>query len=586
MKARKHGSIYNRLLILFSLTVIPFILIGTWILLTLINQYRDQVLAMEYTKTQNSVEQFDNSIDDIFESCHYLLGQSDILKLTNAPDQFSMADQISSVHNLYEQLTNIASANSYAEYLRIYIRKMNRVFNSTGYPQGSFQDITAEDYMSLFESAQNEHVQYSAGNQISIFITTGSSSSGSSILEILLSAKSIKEYFSSLTVGNDDYFLLKSNDGTFMIHNIPFTYDDRVFELAESALPSTGEISLNEDSYLLFTEDVPSIKCTFYRVISKDLLFAPLQFITIYLCIFFLIIFIGIICFFVIARHMIHTPITRLVTGLSEIESGNYDVQISYHKKNEFSYLYHGFNMMAANLKSEIEQNYQNRLLLQQAELKQLQAQINPHFLYNSFFMLQRTIQAGLNDEAVEITSMLGKYFQYITRNSKDFVNLTDEYMHARIYSQIQGLRFEGRIQVSFDDLPSSCEWVKVPKLILQPLIENSFQYAFNDMITGGIVRVQISCTDEKIQISIDDNGNALNEEALKELIQRTEQVKNGLQTEMHGMLNICRRLCIFTGDKNSFSIQRSNLGGLSVYLSIPIVTTKEDTYDSNDDCR
>ena len=586
MKARKHGSIYNRLLILFSLTVIPFILIGTWILLTLINQYRNQVLTMEYAKTQNAVEQFDNSIDDIFESCHYLLGQSDILKLSNAPDQFSIADQISSVHNLYEQLTNIASANSYAEYLRIYIRKMNRVFNSTGYLQGSFQDITAEDYLNLFESAQNEHVQYSTKNQISIFITTGSPSSGSSVLEILLSPRSIKEYFSSLTVGSDDYFLLKSKDGTFTLHNIPFDYDDNTFEYAVDALPYADEISLNNDTYLLFAEDVPSIKCTFYRVISRDLLFAPLQFMTIYLCIFFLIIFIGIICFFVIARHMIHTPITRLVAGLSEIENGNYDVQISYHKKNEFSYLYHGFNVMAANLKSEIEQNYQNRLLLQQAELKQLQAQINPHFLYNSFFMLQRTIQAGLNDEAVEITSMLGKYFQYITRNSMDFVNLKDEYMHARIYSQIQGLRFEGRIQISFDDLPSSCEWVKVPKLILQPLIENTFQYAFNDMITGGIVRVQISCTDTEVQISIDDNGNALNEEALKELIQRTEQVKNGLQTEMHGMLNICRRLCIFTGNKNSFSIQRSDLGGLSIFLSIPIITTKEDTHDPNADCR
>lgn len=586
MKARKHGSIYNRLLILFSLTVIPFILIGTWILLTVISQYRNQVLTMEYTKTQNAVEQFNSSIDDIFESCHYLLGQSDILKLSNTPEQLSKADQIFSVHNLYEQLTNIASANSYAEYLRIYIRKMDRVFNSTGYPQGSFQDITAEDYLNLFESVQNEHVQYSTENRISIFITTGSSAAGSSVLEILLSPKSISEYFSSLTVGNDDYFLLKSEDGTFMLHNIPFDYDDNAFEYAVDTLPYTDEIFLNNDTYLLFAEDVPSIKCTFYRIISKDLLFTPLQFMTIYICIFFLIIFIGIICFFVIARHMIHTPITRLVAGLSEIENGNYDVQISYHKKNEFSYLYHGFNMMASNLKSEIEQNYQNRMLLQQAELKQLQAQINPHFLYNSFFMLQRTIQAGLNDEAVEITSMLGKYFQYITRNSMDFVNLKDEYMHARIYSQIQGLRFEGRIRVSFDDLPSSCEWVKVPKLILQPLIENTFQYAFNDMITGGIVQVQISCTNAEVQISIDDNGNALNEEALKELVQRTEQVKEGLQMEMHGMLNICRRLCIFTGNRNSFSIQRSDLGGLSICLSIPIITTKEDTHDPNADCR
>lgn len=586
MKNRKHGSIYTRLILLFALTVIPFILIGTWILFTIMKQYRNQVLTTEYAKTRNYTEQFDNSIGDIFESCHYLLGQSNVLKLTNAPEQLSMAEQISSVHILYEQLTNIASANPYAEYLRIYMNKMNRAFNSNGYPKGSFQDITSEDYQNLFASIQSEHVQYSSENQISIFVATGSPASGSSVLEILLSPKAIREYFNNLADGKDDYYLLLSDDGAFSVDNIPFDYDSNVFEHSGSALPYSGEITLNHDAYLLFAEDVPSIKCTFYRVTSKSLLLAPLQFITVYICIFFFIIFIGISIFFVITRRMIHTPMTGLVSGLSEIENGNYDVQISYNRNNEFSYLYHGFNVMASNLKSEIEQNYQNRLLLQQAELKQLQAQINPHFLYNSFFMLQRTIQAGLNEEAIEIASLLGQYFQYITRNSMDLVTLKDEYSHARIYSRIQGLRFEGRIRVSFDELPESCEWVKVPKLILQPLIENSFQYAFNNMIKDGIVRIRIDTADQKVHISIDDNGNALQEKALTELIQKAEQVKNGLQTEMHGMLNICRRLCVFTGEKNSFSIQRSDLGGLSVRLSLPMTAAKENTHDSNADRR
>ena len=577
MNNRKPGSIYNRLIILFALTVVPFILIGTWILFTIIGKYRNQVLATENTKTKIYVEQFDRSIDDIYESCRYLLGQSDILKLSNVPEQLSMAEQISSVHNLYEQLTNIASANSYADHLRIYMNKMNRIFNSTGYSKGSFQDINEEDYQILSASVQNEHVQYSS--QVSIFITSGSPSAGSSILEILLSSKAIQKYFNNLATGKDDYYLLLSDD------NIPFEYDNNVFKHSND-LPYNDEITLNHDAYFLFSEEIPSIKCTFYRMISKNLLFAPLQFITIYVCIFFFIIFLGISFFFIIARRMIHTPMVGLVNGLSEIESGNYDVQISYNKNNEFSYLYRGFNEMATDLKNEIEQNYQNRLLLQQAELKQLQAQINPHFLYNSFFMLQRTIQAELKEESIEIASLLGQYFQYITRNSMDFVNLKDEYAHARTYSQIQGLRFEGRIRVLFDDLPQSCEEVKVPKLILQPLIENSFQYAFNNMMKDGIVRIRIGSADQRIHISIDDNGNTLQEEALTELIQKAEQVKNGLQTEMHGMLNICRRLCVFTGDKNSFSIQRSDLGGLSVRLSLPMAAAKEDTHDSNLDRR
>ena len=164
---------------------------------------------------------------------------------------------------------------------------------------------------------------------------------------------------------------------------------------------------------------------------------------------------------------------------------------------------------------------------------------------------------------------MLGKYFQYITKNSNDLVSLKEEYEHARIYSQIQELRFEGRISVSFDDIPGFYSELMVPKLILQPIIENSFTHAFNNMIENGILVIQFISSENMLKILIDDNGNSLTDQKLGTLIELTEKAKSGDNKEMHGILNICRRLSIFTGYPGCFTLQRSNLGGLSVCLTI-----------------
>ena len=566
---QKNGSVYNKLLLLFAVTVFPFIIIGTWILLTVTNEYRKQIINMEYVKTHNTIQQFNNSLDGILETSHYFFEQSNVLKLSNRPEQLTAIEQTLAVNSLREQLSSIPSANTLIDYLRIYIEKMERVYNSTGYPYGSFQDITSEEYQTVSDMAQNGIIRYQNEKYISILIPSSPFSKSNAVIELLLSVKIIKSQFNNIALDKNDYFILSSNNNEFFIHNIPFSNDIHTIRAMDKEAPFTDMITINGTSYILFAENIPLLKSTFYRLVSTDMLLAPLQFITLYISAFFLLIFIGLILFFLIARRMIHTPMSELVAGLAEIEKGNYKVQISYNVKNEFSYLYHGFNLMATSLDLAIATDYQTKLLLQQAGLKQLQAQINPHFLYNSFFMLQRIIQGGLEEEAIAVTGMLGKYFQYITKNSNDLVSLKEEYEHARIYSQIQELRFEGRISVSFDDIPGFYSELMVPKLILQPIIENSFTHAFNNMIENGILVIQFISSENMLKILIDDNGNSLTDQKLGTLIELTEKAKSGDNKEMHGILNICRRLSIFTGYPGCFTLQRSNLGGLSVCLTI-----------------
>ncbi len=223
---------------------------------------------------------------------------------------------------------------------------------------------------------------------------------------------------------------------------------------------------------------------------------------------------------------------------------------------------------MAGHLETLIDEVYSQKLLLQKAEFKQLQAQINPHFLYNSFFMLQRMIKNRMQEEAIQVSRELGVYFQYITRNNSDFVYFKDEYNHARIYSNIQAMRFDGRITTEFGELPSAYELLQVPRLILQPLIENAYNYGLENKLSNGFLRVSFHPGNKGIHIIIEDNGEELTDEKIIQINNSLKLSTNFIDSaEVTGLINIYKRIQTFFKNESTLFITRSDLGGLRVSI-------------------
>jgi two-component system sensor histidine kinase YesM len=230
-------------------------------------------------------------------------------------------------------------------------------------------------------------------------------------------------------------------------------------------------------------------------------------------------------------------------------------------------YLYAGFNDMAENLQNLIEQVYQQKILTQNAELKQLQAQINPHFLYNSFFLLPRMIKREDIPNAAKFSKMIGDYFQFITRNSETEVTLSGEAAHARIYTDIQALRFEGRIRAEFGELPAEMANIYVPKLILQPIIENAFEHGLKNKASGGLLAVAFQKIENGFMISINDNGDELPEDELDKLNNALSNIN--VETENTGLINIHRRIRLMYGGESGIRASRSEMGGLNVTIAV-----------------
>ncbi|WP_127579442.1 sensor histidine kinase [Paenibacillus koleovorans] len=273
----------------------------------------------------------------------------------------------------------------------------------------------------------------------------------------------------------------------------------------------------------------------------------------------------GIIVFISIwIYRTVHNPLQILTKAFREVEKGRMDVSIRAINDDEFGYIYTRFTIMLGRLKETIHNVYELEIRNQRSELKRLQAQINPHFLYNSFFVLSRLVRRGDNDKATQFAQFLGQYFQFITRDHEDLIELERELEHARTYADIQAI-CHPRLQIAFAPLPRAYWKVLVPRLILQPLIENAYKHGFNEKYSNGEIAVRIETGRGEIRLVVEDTGQGIGAEELEQLKARLD-ADDG---DSSGLVNVHRRVRLYRGGDSGISISASTMGGVKIELKL-----------------
>ena len=238
---------------------------------------------------------------------------------------------------------------------------------------------------------------------------------------------------------------------------------------------------------------------------------------------------------------LIFQPLKNVVEAFKAVENGNLDAVIKHKKYDEFRFLYQGFNKMIEKIKNLFEQIYQYKILAQRAEMKRLQSQINPHFLYNSFYILHRLAEMEDNEGISIFSHKLANYYQYITRDGEDEVILEKEVGYAKIYTEIQEIRFNKRIKIEFGEVPDEFKNLRMPRMILQPIIENAFEHGLRNKVSNGLIRIDFEHIYGGIAIYIEDNGEGLEDEDIEKLVKSLDNVES--IEEITAILNIHRRL-------------------------------------------
>lgn len=271
--------------------------------------------------------------------------------------------------------------------------------------------------------------------------------------------------------------------------------------------------------------------------------------------------------FLIMMRKVLSVPLKTLKKSIRQSEQ-HLGLKSGGLEGDDFDLLFSSYQNLIAEAIQLKEENFRQQLLVKNAQLKQLQSQINPHFLFNSLLCASSLIKAGNENEAEEMLKHLSCYYEYLTREAADERTLLQEHMHIRDYIRVQSVRFGGRIQCRIDSPPEKhCE-LKMPRLTLQPIVENCFSHAFNHMAAGGILSIRYAEEDGMIRIVIENNG-AIDDETIELLCRKPELYNN--DTEASGLTNVHLRLRYRYGSMAGLSFKRGAMGGLEVTVNIPI---------------
>ncbi|WP_340027916.1 sensor histidine kinase [Paenibacillus sp. FSL H7-0940] len=223
---------------------------------------------------------------------------------------------------------------------------------------------------------------------------------------------------------------------------------------------------------------------------------------------------------FIISRSVIK-PIHKLLRSMQKAPSGNFRKVTVELNSYEFAQLYGGYNQMIEQIDQMLKRIIQEQQTIRRAELNTLQAQIKPHFLYNTLDSITSLAMSGMNEKVCELLEALGSYYRLSVSKGRELITLHEEVEIVRNYLTIQQVRYPGVFEVQYD-IDSGCERVMIPKLVLQPLVENSLYHGIRPKGSPGTIRIQARRSKEGVLLTITDDGVGMSEEEVKQ-IQRTE---------------------------------------------------------------
>ncbi|QHW33691.1 sensor histidine kinase [Paenibacillus rhizovicinus] len=297
-----------------------------------------------------------------------------------------------------------------------------------------------------------------------------------------------------------------------------------------------------------------------------------------------LIIVISVLLAFLISwilYRRITSPLKILSYGMHQIRKGFYNVKLKKDRNDEFGFLMDSFNQMAEQQSHLIRDIYEHQIQRAKTDLKFLQSQINPHFLYNT---LDSIYWAARNYEADEISEMvlnLSKFFRLSLTKGKDTFTLEESVAHLQYYMRIQQLRLLDKFAYDVQ-MAEETKQLPIVKLILQPIVENAIFHGLEKRKdNGGKLTIVCAIEDRRLAVMVKDNGVGMSRERLQYIQRRIASIKEGFtfvnddaNPDMYGIRNVKARLLLYYGNQADLRYESTETEGTVVTVFIPIDRT------------
>ena len=535
------------------------------------NNASDDISRATVTQLNYYLEDLDREVEWMELQQFDLVEDGELSKLAVTWDMFSNVERRESLNYVLHRLTSFKNSSAYIKDINVHIYSISKTVSATN----SVVDLDEQIYTQLIANySKNRNRLYYSGEALHLITVKYGGGKGelpNYVVQIELDGAKLQQSLQQLSVYPDSgsFLISEPSEFTLMSNDEVTTVANSYLDEVESGKGMMSTLEVAGERYHMDKAYSNKLKLILVTYLPEKTVKRPLSFFYQWAWLFAIASFIAIVVFSYSTYLYIHKPLLLLVQSFRRMEDGELDHPIVHDKKDEFGYLYTRFNYMLTKLTSLIDQDYKQTMMMQKSELKQLQSQINPHFLYNSFFILNSLAKIGDVERIEQFTIMLGEYFRFITRNGEDLVLLEEEVKHSRMYTDIQELRFSRRIRVRFDDLPEDMEALRVPRLIVQPIIENAYEHSLEKKSEEGLLSITFDKQQDAFRIIVEDNGEQLTDEQLMMMQYRLQH--NNEENEMTGIINIHRRLILTYGEGSGLIVERSELNGLKVTICIQL---------------
>jgi two-component system sensor histidine kinase YesM len=394
------------------------------------------------------------------------------------------------------------------------------------------------------------------------------------VMLVDMSYKKLADICNQITLGNRGYVYIISKDKDIIYHpQQQLIYSGlKIEDLISVERQGEGSfVEMETKSRLITVHTLKDIGWTVVGVSYLDELLTSKNSITI------TVIIISILCVLialVLSQQIsqeISKPISQLEDIMAKVEKGELDADIAINTNTkEIQNLSRSFQTMLLEIKVLLGRIKDNEKMLRKSELKILQAQINPHFLYNALDTIIWLAEREEHRKVVNMTAALARYFRLSLSKGVEVIPIFSEIEHVKYYLLIQKIRYENKMTYSIEVNPEIYEYTTV-KIILQPLVENALYHGIKDLEEGGHIKISGRKQGDNIVLTVEDNGKGMTKEQLENIL--NHPISSSMTSGGVAIKNVHERLQVYFG-KNYGLKYESVLGEWTkVHVIIPAMT-------------
>ncbi|MCK0472368.1 sensor histidine kinase [Halalkalibacter sp. APA_J-10(15)] len=582
---------YKLVIHFLLISILPSLLLGaliSWAVDRIIDQQVNdntlQLIDKVNSTVESHIENVQNmtyfiSFDPNIQS--FLDGELNQKEMT--PDEeYEISKFLQNFTTLHPEIAGILVVNSEGDYLsnELYTRSAFQLTHESWYRQAVENNGIAKTIGKPEGRRITSHVNYREDEIVTVVraIMDAETNREKGVILIDLKLRVIEEAVRDVRLGKSGYLMVIDQEGETVYSPTQSNLDNLDISTTFSQNYGISLGNLNGEEYQFIYQKSTFTDWNTVGVFSSDQSVAEVQQILFYVITFvFFVCFVGITASYFLS-HTISRPINQLMRAMQKAESGDLTSRYKAGGMDEVGRLGRSFNTMIEQIHKLISLTERQERKKREAELHSLQANIKPHFLYNTLDTIQWMARKKDAPDVADLVGSLSKLFRIGLSKGGTIIRLEDEMEHIKNYLQIQSVRYKNKLNYSLTVSPD-LKHLSILKIVLQPIVENAIYHGIKERRGPGLITIEAKVEHEMLIIQIGDNGKGMTEETLLQLRESLNSFLGSTEDEMesrlttgYGVVNVHARLRLTFGDQYGVKIESELDKGTIVTIYHPVL--------------